>query len=281
MQSEEKFIAVLLDDIAKGRLELPTLPEVAMKIRKMVGDPNSSADKLAKIIGTDAALSARLLQVANSSFFRGLNSVENVRTAVVRLGSVCVRNVVSSLVMNQLYQAKETAPIKKELLALWVHGARVAAISSVLTKRLTRLDPDEAMLAGLIHDIGTLPILKRALDFPELLADRDALQRVIDRMHTDIGKLILEEWRFPDELLQVAADHEDLQRDGGSEVDYTDVVIIANLHSMVGLHKSQLKDIDWNDVPAFKKLGLTPEKSIATMAEAQAEIAEVQKLLVS
>lgn len=281
MQSEEKFIATLLDDIAKGRLELPTLPEVAMKVRKMVDDPMTSADTLAKIVSTDAALSARLLQVANSVFFRGLNSVENVRTAVVRLGGVCVRNVVSSLVMNQLYQAKETAPIKKELLELWVHGTRVAAISSVLAKRLTRLDPDEAMLAGLIHDIGTLPILKRALDFPELLADREALDRVIEHMHADIGKLILEEWHFPEELLQVAAEHEDLQRDLGTEPDYVDIVMIANLHSMMGQAKNRHKDIDWNEIPAFRKLGLTPEQSIATMAEAQAEIAEVQKLLVN
>lgn len=268
-----------MDDIARGRLDLPTLPEVALKVRKTVDDPMASADKLAKLVGTDAALSARLLQVANSVFFRGLNSVENVRTAVVRLGGVCVRNVVISLVMNQLYQAREMAPIKKELHGIWVHGAKVAAISSVLAKRYTRLNAEEAMLAGLIHDIGTLPILKRALDFPDILADREALQRVIRQMHCEIGKLILEEWHFPKELIMVAAEHENLQREGGAEPDYTDVVLIANLHSYMGQTGNRFADIDWNGIPALRKLGLTPEQSIATMAEAQKEIAEVQKLL--
>ena len=91
-----------MDDVSKGQLDLPTLPEVALKVRKLVDDPTVSADKIAKLVGTDAALSARLLQVANSVFFRGLNSVDNVRTAVVRLGGVCVRNVVASLVMLQI-----------------------------------------------------------------------------------------------------------------------------------------------------------------------------------
>lgn len=279
--SEEKFVDVLMADITKGKLVLPTLPEVAFKIRKMVDDPLVSSEKLAKLIGTDAALSARLIQVANSPFFRGLKSVENVHTAVVRLGGVCVRNVISSLVMSQLYQAKEVAPIKKELHSLWVHGAKVAAISHVLAKRFTKLSADEAMLAGLIHDIGTLPILKRCLDFPDILADKVALQRVINTLHADIGKLILEEWHFPIELITVAAEHENLQRDENAVADYTDIVMIANLHSHMGQTNNKFAAIDWNTIPAFAKLGLTPEQSIATMSEAQKEIAEVQKLFLA
>ncbi len=281
MKTEDKFIATLMDDIAKGRLDLPTLPEVALKVRKMADDPEVSADKLAKIISTDAALSARLVQVANSVFFRGLHQVENVRTATVRLGSVCVRNVISSLVMGQIYQAKEVQAIKKELHALWVHGARVAAISQVMARRFTKLNPDEAMLAGLIHDIGTLPILKRALDFPDILSDRDALQNVISKMHCDIGKMILEDWSFPEAIVQAVAEHENLERIGDEQPDYADVVLLANLHSYMGQPDNKFVDIDWNNIPALHKLGLTPEQSIATMAEARSEISEIQKLLIA
>ena len=279
MNAEDKFIATLMDDLAKGQLDLPTLPEVAMKVRKLVDDPMTSADKIAKLIGTDAALSARLLQVANSVFFRGLNSVENVRTAVVRLGGVCVRNVVASLVMRQIYQADKMGAIKKDMLNLWVHGARVAAISHVLAKRFTSLNPDEAMLGGLIHDIGILPILKRAPKFPEVMENKEILYRVIDRMHQEIGQLILEEWHFPPSLVSVAAEHENLMRDPGPEIDYVDVVMVANLHSYMGQPKHKLRTVDWNEIPAFNKLMLTPEQSIHAMAEAQAEIAEIQKII--
>lgn len=279
MNAEDKFIAALMEDVSKGQLELPTLPEIAIKVRKLIDDPMVSSDKIAKLVGTDAALSARLLQVANSAFFRGLDTVENVRTAVVRLGGVCVRNVVASLVMRQLYQADRMGSIKGELLNLWVHGARVAAISHALARRFTRLNPDEAMLAGLIHDIGILPILKRAPQFPEVLDDRETLHRVIGRMHQKIGQLILEEWHFPPELVQVAAEHEDYQRNPGAEPDYADVVLVANLHSYLGQPKHKTGAIDWNGIPAFGKLGLTPEQSIMAIAEAQADIAEIQKVI--
>lgn len=281
MKAEDKFTTVLLDDIAHNRLVLPTLPEIATKIRKMVDAPDYSADKLGKVISTDAALSARLLQVGNSVFFRGLNPVENVQTAIIRLGSVCVRNVVSSLVMSQLFHAKETAVIKKDLHKLWVHGARVAAISQVLAKRYTKIDPEEAMLGGLIHDIGILPIMRRAVDFPELLEDREALQRVIENMHTDVGRLILEDWGFPDKMLAVAAEHEDLQRNTSDDIDLTDVVIVANVHAHLGLPGNKFANIDIAELPALKKMGLTPKESITTIIEAQSEIADIQKLLTS
>lgn len=279
MNAEDKFIAALMEDVSSGQLELPTLPEIALKVRKLVDDPMTPADRIARLIGTDAALSARLLQVANSVFFRGLNSVENVRTAVVRLGGVCVRNVVTSLVTRQLYQADSMGPVKQELLNLWVHGTRVAAISHVLAQRFTRLNPDEAMLAGLIHDIGMLPILRRASQFPEALADRQILHRVMARMHREIGQIILQEWHFPELLVRVAAEHEDYYRDPGPEADYTDVVLVANLHSYAGQARHHTVNIDWNQVPAFGKLGLTPEQSIRVMAEAGAEIAEIQQLI--
>ncbi len=279
MDAKEKFVATLLDDIAEHRLILPTLPEVALKVRKVVNDPCVTATKLSKLIGTDAALSARLLQVANSVFFKGLNPVQNVHTAAVRLGMVCVRNVVTSLVMNQLYQAKKNAAIKKELQALWVHGARVAAISNVLAKRFTSLNSDEAMLGGLIHDIGTLPILSRAVDFPAIINHKEILNEVIAEMHPNIGKLILEDWHFPKELVDVAAEHENIHRHSGDQPSYTDVVIIANLHSYLG--KADHPTVDWGNVHAFEKLNLTPEKSIAVLAEAQAEITAIQRLLIS
>lgn len=279
MNAEDKFVAAILDDLSTNKLELPTLPEIALKVRQMVDDPNVPATTLAKMISTDAALSARLIQVANSVFFRGLNSVENVRTAVVRLGGVCVRNVVSSLVMSQIYQAKKMGAIKKDLLHLWVHGTRVAAISHVLAKRYTKLNPDEAMLAGLVHDIGTLPILNKAVKFPEILEDRAALYRVIDRLHPEIGQMIMEEWGFPPELVKVAAEHERLDRDTGGPPDFVDIVMIANLHSYTGQARNKFSDIDWNNIPAFQKLGLTAEESIKAMIEAQGEIAEVQKLI--
>jgi len=276
---EEKFLSELLDDIYHNRLILPTLPEVALKVRKVVDDPNASAGQIAKVVATDVALSVRLIQVANSPLLRGRTAVDNLQTAIARLGNVLVRNLVTGLVMEQLHQAR-TPLLKARLTTLWQHSTQVAAISHVLAAHFTKLKPDEAMLGGLIHDIGALPILTRAEKIPELMNDAEALDRVIASLHTQIGKAILEAWDFPADLISVVAEHEDLKRNKIPDADYTDVVQIANLQSYIGSAHPH-SNADWTHIPALAKLGLSPEVSIVTMEATAEDVQEVQRLLTS
>lgn len=263
---EEKFLSDLLDDIHHNRLALPTLPEIALKVRKVVDDPNATTAQIAKVVAIDVALSARLIQVANSPMLRGLTVVNNLQSAIARLGHVLVRNLVTSLVMEQQMHLARNPLLKTRIMALWQHSTQVAAISHVLAAHFTTLKPDEAMLGGLIHGIGTLPILMRAAKFPELIADDEALDRIITRLHTQVGKAILEAWAFPEELIAVVSGHEDLERDKTPEADYTDVVMIANLQSYIcGSHRHSSPD--WEHIPALAKLGLSPEVSIVSMEE--------------
>lgn len=276
---EEQFLSELLDDIHHNRLILPTLPEVALKVRKVVDDPNATAGQIAKVVATDVALSVRLVQVANSPLLRGRTAVDNLQSAIARLGNVLVRNLVTSLVMEQLHQA-HTPLLKARLTALWQHSTQVAAISHVLAAHFTTLKPDEALLGGLIHDIGALPILTRAEKVPELMNDGEALDRVVAQLHTQVGKSILEAWDFPADLIAVVAEHEDLERDKTPEVDCTDVVQIANLQSYIGAtHRHS--NPDWEHIPALAKLGLSPDVSIVTMEETAEDVQEVQRLLTS
>lgn len=276
---EEKFLSDLLDDIYHNRLILPTLPEVALKVRSVVNDPNATAGQIAKVIATDVSLSARLIQVANSPLLRGNKAVDNLQTAIARLGNVLVRNLVTGMVMEQLHQAS-TPLLKARLTVLWQHSTQVAAISHVLATHFTRLKPDEAMLGGLIHDIGALPILARAEKIPELMADKEALDRVITSLHAQVGKAILEAWDFPADLISVVAEHEYLYRDEMLEPDYADVVLVANLQSYIGSAHPH-SNADWEHIPALAKLGLSPEVSIVTMEETAEDVREVQRLLTS
>ncbi len=127
------------------------------------------------------------------------------------------------------------------------------------------------MLAGLIHDIGALPILTRAEDHPELLEDEATLDRIINNVHTTIGAEILRKWNFPEELIAVAEQHEDLDRNSANGPDYVDVVIVANLQSLIN-SKHRHTEVDWNTVPAFGKLGLQPDVSVVDMDETNANI---------
>lgn len=158
-----------------------------------------------------------------------------------------------------------------------MHSTEVAVISSTLTRKFTQLEPDQAILAGLLHDTGTLLILSRSDDFPEISRNPEALDMAIETMHTQVGKLLLTTWKFSPILVAVAAEHEELGR-YTSEVDYVDVVLVANLHSHIGSNHRHAHT-NWADVPAFAKLGLTPTESLTAMEEAKAEMAELRQLL--
>ncbi len=275
-EAADKFVAVILADIKQNCLKLPTLPEIAVRIRKVVEDENSTSAQVAKLIGTDAALSARLLRVANSPLYRGGSPIDNIQMAVTRLGNKVVRNLVQSLVMQQLFQSQSPA-LKKRIQALWSHSVTVAAIAAAFARKFTRLSADQALLAGLLHDIGTLPIVSRAEDFPEIAGNPVLLDEAIEKMHTTVGKLILETWKFPPDMIAVAAEHEDLGR-YSAEVDYVDLVLVANLHSYIGAQHRHAR-IQWADVPALAKLGLTPAESLLALEAAKGEVAELRAML--
>lgn len=271
-----RFYDELLADLEHNRLVLPTLPEVALKVREVVDDPDSSIADLVRIIVSDPALSARLIQVANSPLMRAGRKIESVDAAVSRLGMRIVRDLATSMVMQQMFQATSDVTDQR-LRQLWEHSTEVAAICHALAGQFTKLNPEQALLAGLVHDIGAMPILTKAEDFPELLADEKALDWVIAELHPRIGGAILRSWNFPPELVDVAEQHENTGYDSKT-TDFVDVVIVANLQSYLG-SGHPLGQQDLSQVPAFAKLGLSPEVNVIEMEETGDAIRETQQLL--
>jgi putative nucleotidyltransferase with HDIG domain len=272
----EELITDILADLKAGKLKLPTLPQVALKINDAIDSPDATAKNVAQIISTDAALSARMIQVANSPMIRASGTVDNVQTAITRMGMQVVRNIVTSFLVNQLFHSKHEA-LKKRLTMIWNHSAHVAAISHVLANHFSKLKPDEAMLAGLIHDIGKLPLILKAEGNEELANNPVALDALDEKLHTVLGKVIVQTWGFPAEMATAVGEHENLQRDS-EQLDFTDIVTVANLLSYAGKQHKHT-EVNWSEVPAFKKLELSPEDSIAALEEARDEIAEIVKLL--
>ena len=273
---KNRLLAQLIDDMENDKLVLPSLPEVALKVRDTLDDENSNARDVAKVIGTDAALSARLIAVANSPLMRGSKHIDSVDMAVARMGNTIVRNTVNSLIVQQIFQP--TTEVTDRLFhTFWGHSTEVAAISQALAS-LARLKPDQAMLAGLVHDIGALPIIKYAEDIPQLLEHEQVLVEIIHELHTTIGTALLSKWEFPQDIINVAAKHEDLSYAHGGAPELVDVVIVANLQSYFGKDHPHAK-VDWSTVPAFTALGMDTEVSIIDMEETGESIREVADAL--
>ncbi len=275
MSLEQQFLEEVLDAINSDRLTLPTLPEVALRVREAVDDPDVSAGRLASVVGQDPALAARIIKVANSPLLRGRVQVDNLQLAITRLGITFVRNLVTGLAMQQIFQATSDL-IDTRLRKAWEHSMEVASISHVLASHYTKLKPDQAMLAGLVHEIGMLPILTLAEESPELLAHPEVLDSVIDKLHPRIGTAILKAWDFPPELIIVPEACSDYGR-SNDKVDYADVVTVAKLQSYAGTDHV-LGQIDWNDVKAFGRLGMATEMHVMEAEELSGDIAEAKNI---
>lgn len=249
----------LLRAIENDELVLPTLPEVALRVREAAEDPNSSVQDLAKVIGNDAALTARIIKVVNSPLLRTNKEITDLQMAIGRLGMNYTCNLATGLAMEQMFQAT-TDVVDRKMREVWNKSTEIAGICHALCRHYTRLAPDQATLAGLVHQIGALPILTYAEEHSELLADSISLNHVIERIHPIIGDRILKAWDFPAPIAAVPGQHLDFERDS-VKVDYVDIVQVATLQSYLG-SQHPYTELDWSNIPAFAKLGLDPKANL-------------------
>jgi HD-like signal output (HDOD) protein len=247
--------AELVDAIQNNRVVLPTLPEVALRVREAAEDPRTDAASMSRVLGNDAALSARVIRVANSPLLRAASPILDLRMAISRLGIQYTCNLAIGLAMEQMFQATSDA-VDRRMRQVWSRSTEVAGISAVLARTYTKLKSDQATLGGLVHKIGALPILRFAEEQRTLLKQPELLDVVIAELHGEIGKLILETWAFPPELACVPMEYLRFERTPEA-LDYADIVMVANLQSHIG-SDDPLTQLDWGNIGAFARLGLDP-----------------------
>lgn len=252
----EKVLQELIHAIENDELVLPTLPEVALKVREAAEDPDVGIPQISKVIGNDAALTARIIKVVNSPLLRSNKEITDLQMAVSRLGINYTCNLATGLAMEQMFQATSDV-VDRKMREVWNKSTEIAGICHVLCRHYTRLMPDQATLAGLVHQIGVLPILTYAEEHNELLADSISLNHVIEQIHPIIGDKILRTWEFPEPIAIVPSQYLDFTRDS-AKVDYVDIVQVATLQSYLG-SEHPYTQLDWSKVPAFAKLGLDPQ----------------------
>ncbi len=252
----EKVQQELIHAIENDELVLPTLPEVALRVREAVEDPGVGIPQISKVIGNDAALTARIIKVVNSPLLRSNKEITDLQMAVSRLGINYTCNLATGLAMEQIFQATSDV-VDRKMREVWNKSTEIAGICHVLCRHYTRLMPDQATLAGLVHQIGVLPILTYAEEHNELLADSISLNHVIEQIHPIIGDKILRTWEFPEPIAIVPSQYLDFTR-VSAKVDYVDIVQVATLQSYLG-SEHPYTQLDWSKVPAFSKLGLDPQ----------------------
>jgi HD-like signal output (HDOD) protein len=266
--------------LRSGKVQLPSMPELMLRIGEAIDDPATVNDDIATVIHADPALAANLMRIVNNAAYAGSGRIDTLPDAVARLGRRRVRNLVFSFILKNLFRTDNVA-LRQRMRRLWHYSCRVSAISFVLARHLPGLDPERALLAGLVHRIGEVPILNAARDYPTVAAIPEVLDAVVAHLSHEMTDLTLRKWDFGVMFIDIARDADDWLRPGWALPDYLDVVILAQLHARIGeRERAGLPPME--RVPALRKLGtggLTPRQSLLLLEEAEEEIGQVSRLL--
>jgi HD-like signal output (HDOD) protein len=261
-------------------LALPTIPDVAIKIRRAINEPDTNSNKIARVVQIDPSISALLIRISNSPLYRGRRKIESCPEALTRLGLKAAQDIITAFALKAVFVAK-TATIRRKMQDLWAHSSHVAAISAVLAHKTPGFDPDRAMLAGLIHDIGIVPILTYADRHPDMLEDPNHLKEAVKELRGDIGVQIIHKWDFPEDFADVVLHAEHWNHDSGAAATYSDIVMISQLHSFIGKVDAR-KMPKMDDLPAYKKLvsgNLNIDVSLNILDQVKEEIEHIRQML--
>jgi HD-like signal output (HDOD) protein len=223
------LVAKLDRSLVEGRLDLPSLPEVALKIRRALADECVSVKEIARLLGADPALAARTLRVANSAmFYRGGRRITSLAAAVAQLGHKMVRNVALSFAAQQAFIGYGSRPLRELVASVWRHSVHTAVLAHAVARSRTLINPDEAFLAGLLHEVGKLYILMRAQEHLQELITEEAFQSVLSAWHPRIGRAVIEAWELAPELASAVGEHETSRLAAPDPPTMTSIVAVAN-----------------------------------------------------
>jgi HD-like signal output (HDOD) protein len=279
MSTENALLTILVEKISNDTITLPTLPEVAVRIRRTADDPMVNLGRMADVIAQDPALSARMMRVANSPLVARKVKVETINQAVTRIGLRQIKNIATAMAMEQLFVSKN-ALIKNYLDKAWQKAVEISTVAIALMQeylkenRHSGLNVDTITLAALVHNIGVLPILTEAERHEDVFANPQFLSQAIQKLAGRIGGTIMKTWGFTQEFIEVAEKWNDF-RFQTEQPSYVDFVRIGALYTGI------LKNVEKKDqlIRSYVKKGILPSEDYLENEEFLATLAEVKAAL--
>lgn len=274
-----RLVQALTLELAGEKIDLPSFPEVAARARKALANEAVEIEDVVRIISAEPALAARLLQLANSA---ALNSsgrrIADLRQALSRIGFNMARSATIAFAMSQLRRAEAYKGLEQPLDELWQWSAHVAAVSHVVAKRFTRVNADTAMLSGVLHGVGKLYLLTRAIRFPLVLEDASTYQRIVEQYHGRVAQAILRNWEMPEEVVDavVACENHDREHEGAT--DLTDVLTVGGALAALG-PSPVAEQMLFLGIPAARRMKLDAAACVAALKASHDEIVSLRQAL--
>ena len=243
-----KLVSVFLQiekEISAGTLSMPALPSIALKVREAVKKPNMDLVQLAKIVSLDSAFTAYLISLANSPIYRGMDKIQSVPVALSRIGMEGTKSSVLIFAMRSLFTTKDKAS-KLLLNKVWRESCNVSALAYVMAKTLKIADPEKASIAGLLHNVGMIPVILKLVAMGETEKSIVENWQTILTFSRKIGLRILASWGMENELKGVVS--KVMEWETAHENSLVDLINLALWHSYLGTRR-------FNSLPRLDKLG--------------------------
>jgi HD-like signal output (HDOD) protein len=271
-----RFLSDLARELSAGRIDLPSFPDAAARVQHVLSDDSITSERIARVVSSDAGLAARILTMANSTLLhRGGSTVTDLKVAITRIGHDSIRAAALSYATAQVRHASELAHIRSDLERFWQEGVQVAALTHAMAKESGLMRPDEALLAGLLHNIGKVYIIARTpKDAVSVHIDDDVLRD----WHPGIGQALIENWKLPEEIAIAVGGQLEIERSHGGPADLQDLLIVAvNLAAQMASNTAD--DAGMAQMPAAAAMGLTDSAIVRIMLESQTEMETLQAAL--
>ncbi|MGC3979924.1 MAG: HDOD domain-containing protein [Steroidobacteraceae bacterium] len=278
-----RFVALLAGEVSKGQIDLPAFPDAVARVKSALSNENVSPAMIAKVVASEAGLAARLMTLANSAIMNPSGSaITELKTAIVRIGYNNVRASSVAYAVAKLRQADELKGIRNELEALWKEAVGTAAMAYALARRIANVNADEAMLTGLVHNIGKVYILSRRQQLTDVQFGLNDTAVIMRDWHGNVGKAIVESWKFAPQIAAAIGDYEEPDR----PLRQADLADVLNVATRLWAHVVAMGDVQPGALPDYlvrnessQRLGMDAGSLQKVLADGAAALKDLKTAL--
>jgi HD-like signal output (HDOD) protein len=271
------FLQTLATEVSEGSIDLPCFPDVVIRISTALADPSTTSEHVVTIVGAEPRLTARLLQTANSTAFNTSGKpLTDLRSAITRLGHQMVHGTAMSYAMQQMKNEASLRSIVQPMTLLWNKSIAAASICRIVAQR-TKVNADEAFLTGLVHGIGNLYIMARAVTQATGLGSQHSWLDLLAGWQASIGKAVLESWGFAEEMCEAVGEQADHERRWKHQAALSDVLIASLV--LADALKTPARAAATEGINAFLTVGVKADDCGAILLEADKQISLVHAAL--
>lgn len=273
------FVRELAASLSHPPIELPSFPEVALRVQQVLADDAVSTEMVVRLVGAEPMLAARIVSLANSAAMNpSSHPITDLRTAVSRMGFDSLRAAAVSFAMAQLRSRADYASIEKQLTHNWLESVNFAATACVVARKSQRMSADTALFAALVAGVGKVYILTRASRHPALFADVAGYQAIVKDWHINISRALLESWHVADEVIEAVQTYEHRNEEMRPGPPLGDVLACAALMSALKDSPGQLAPL-LSASRAAQRLGLAKAAPEPMLSDAANELATLNAAL--